>query len=59
MKEIRRPDGSVYAFVSVEEGTLVIKLNQGKHKGLALQLDAKIIPQLRTILAQAEILKQI
>ena len=59
MKTITKSDGSVYAYVSVEDGILLIKLNQGKHKGLGIQLDAKIIPQLRTILAQAEVLNQI
>lgn len=59
MKEIIKPDGSVYAYVSVENGNLLIKLNQGKHKGLGINLDAKIIPQLRKILAQAEILNHI
>jgi hypothetical protein len=59
LKEIIKPDGTVYAQVTVEDGILLIKLKQGKYKNLGIQLDAKIIPQLRTILAQAEILKQI
>jgi hypothetical protein len=59
LREITKPDGSVYAFVIVEDGRLLIKLNQGKHKGLALNLDAKIIPQLRQILSQAEFLHHV
>lgn len=59
MREIVKPDGTVYAYVSLENGQLLIKLNQGKHKGLGINLDAKIVPQLRQILAQAEFLNHV
>lgn len=59
MRPIKRPDGSVYCFVRVQDGQLMIKLADGKYKGLAILLDEKVIPQLRQILAEAEFLKEI
>ena len=56
MRAIVKPDGTVYCFVSLEDGSLLIKLNQDKHKGLGIRLDAKIIPQLRQLLNEAEFL---
>lgn len=57
MKKIVKPDGTVYCYISLEDGQLLIKLNQGKHKGLGINLDAKIIPQLRQLLNEAEFFK--
>ena len=59
MREITKPNGEVYCFISVDSGMLKIKLNQGTSKGCTLQLDEKIIPQLRHILTEAEFLKTI
>ena len=59
MREILKPDGEVYAWVSVEDGLLKLKMNQGTAKGLTVQLDAKIVPQLRQILTEAEILNYV
>ena len=59
MRPITRPDGSVYCFVRVQDGQLMIKIAEGKYKGLAIILDEKVIPQLRQILAEAEFLKEI
>lgn len=59
MKEIVKPTGEVYCWVGVEEGLLKFKLNQGTGKGLTVNLDAKIVPQLRQILTEAEFLKYV
>lgn len=56
MRTIVKPDGTVYCYISLENGQLLIKLNQGKHKGLGINLDAKIIPQLKQLLNEAEFL---
>jgi hypothetical protein len=57
MKEIVKPNGEVYCYVSVEDGILKIKLNNGSAAGMEVRLDAKIIPQLRSILAEADFFK--
>lgn len=57
MKEIFKPDGEIYCWVGVDRGLLKIKMNQGTAKGCTVQLDEKIIPQLRQILTEAEFLK--
>lgn len=54
MRSIDRPNGEAYMYVSVEDNRLKLKLNHGSHKGMILELDAKIIPQLRQILQEAE-----
>ena len=59
MREIKKPNGEVYCYVSVDHDLLKIKLNQGTGAGMIVQLDAKIVPQLRQILAEAEFLKYI
>jgi hypothetical protein len=59
LKEITKPNGEVYCFVSVDSGLLKIKLNQGTGKGCTIQLDEKIIPQLQQILTEAEFLKTV
>ncbi len=59
MREIRRADGSVYLYVTVENGQLRFKLNSGNAKGVEVCMDAKVIPQLKQILAEAEFFKHI
>ncbi len=59
MKEILRPNGEVYMYVSVEDGQLRLKLNAGNAKGIEVRMDAKVIPELRQILTEAEFLKYI
>jgi len=59
MREITRSNGEVYCYVSVEDGRLRFKLNSGSAKGYEVVLDAKIIPQLRAILAEADFFKTI
>jgi hypothetical protein len=46
-------------YVSVEDGQLRLKLNAGNAKGIEVRMDAKVIPELRQILAEAEFLKYI
>lgn len=46
-------------YVSVENGQLILKLNSGTAKGVEVRMDAKVIPQLRQILTEAEMLKYI
>ena len=53
MREIVTPNGSVYCTVEVKDGKLVFTLKQG-HK---VVLDAKVIPQLKQILNEAEFFK--
>ncbi len=43
-------------YVSVEDGQLRLKLNSGNVKGVEIRMDAKVIPELRQILTEAEIL---
>jgi hypothetical protein len=57
LKEIVKPNGDVYCYVSVSDGLLKIKMNQGTHTGYTVELDAKIIPQLRQILSEADFFK--
>ena len=57
MREIVTPTGAVYAWVSVDERCLNIKLNAGSAKGKTVKLDKAIIPQLKNILAEAEFFK--
>ena len=57
MREIVKPNGEVYAVVKVEEGQLKIQLKQ--YHDVWVHMDAKIIPQLRQILAEAEILNYV
>ena len=59
LREIVKPNGEVYCFISVDNGLLKIKFNQGTARGRTVQLDEKIIPQLRQILTEAEFLKTI
>ena len=59
LKEIYKTDGEVYCFVSVEKGLLTIKLNDGPGKGYSVVLDAKIVPQLRQALTEAEFFKYV
>ncbi len=54
MREIVNFKGETYCYVTVEDGKLLFKLNSGDHKGMTIQFDARIIPQLRQILAEAE-----
>ena len=55
MREIKKPDGSVYCTVEVSDGMLKMTL-KGNY---VMLLDAKIIPQLRQILAEAEFFKTV
>ena len=57
MKELYKPTGEVYCFVSVSNGLLKIKLNDGPGKGYSVVLDAKIVPQFRQALTEAEFFK--
>ena len=59
MREIYKPDGEIYCFVSVNNGLLKIKLNQGTGKGYEVRLDEKIIPQLKQVLTEAEFFKNV
>lgn len=59
MREIKNPSGETYARVKVEDGKLMIQLAKGNYNNLWIHMDAKIIPQLRQILAEAEFLKYI
>lgn len=58
MRDIVKPDGEVYARVNVENGQLRIKLMQTSSQPVVV-MDAKVIPQLRQILTEAEFLKYI
>jgi hypothetical protein len=55
MRNIVAPDGDVYCTVEVKDGKLVFGLKQGYQ----IYLDAKIIPQLKQILNEAEFFKVI
>lgn len=59
MREILKPNGEVYARVKVEDGRFGIQLAQSSIKDAWIYMDAKVIPQLRQILAEAEFFKQI
>lgn len=58
MKEIVKPNGEVYARVQVEGGQLRIQLVQEASQPTVV-MDAKVIPQLRQILTEAEFLKYV
>lgn len=57
MREITTPEGKIYARVEVDEKKLRIQLAQ--HNNVWVQMDARVIPQLRQILAEAEFFKHI
>ena len=59
MKQIVKPNGQPYMEVEVKDGFLKLKCLQGTAANLTYQVDAKIIPQLRQILTEAEFLKYI
>lgn len=59
MRPIIKPNGEIYCWVEVSDNILKIKLNNGSSKGMILHLDAKIIPQLKQILTEAEILNYV
>lgn len=59
MREIVTPSGDVYARVKLEDGKLMLQLCKGSAKDLWIQMDAKVIPQLRSILAEAEFFKHL
>ena len=54
MREIVRPDGTVYATVSVDEKLLTIQFSRN---GYVINMDARVIPQLAAILREAEFFK--
>ncbi len=56
MREIVKPDGTVYATVTVNEKLLSIHFTG---TGYVVNMDAKIIPQLATILREAEFFKYV
>ena len=58
MREIVKPNGEVYARVYVENGQLRMQLMQTETQPIIV-MDAKVIPQLRQILAEAEFFKYI
>lgn len=58
MREITKPNGEVYAKVWIDESTLQIQISQ-QTPALTIVMDAKVIPQLRQILAEAEFFKHI
>jgi hypothetical protein len=53
MREIVTPKGDIYARVEVRDGKLVIHMSTGYQ----VVMDAKVIPQLRQILTEAEFFK--
>lgn len=57
MREIRKPNGEVYARVEVNEQYLRIQLAQ--YHNVWVVMDAKVIPQLSNILKEAEFFKYI
>jgi len=59
MREIIKSNGEVYMEVEVKDGFLKLKCLQGTAANLTYEVDAKIIPQLRQILTEAEFLKYI
>lgn len=59
MREIVTPSGDVYARVKLEDGKLMIQLCRGNANNLWIGMDAKVIPQLRSILAEAEFFKHL
>lgn len=59
MKQIVKPNGDVYARVKVEDGMLQIQLCQSSIPDSWITMDSKIIPQLRQILTEAEILNYV
>ena len=59
MKQIVKPNGDVYARVKVEDGMLQIQLCQSSIPDSWITMDSKIIPQLRQIFTEAEILNYV
>ena len=59
MREITKPNGEVYARVKLEDGKLQLQLAAASKHNVWIHLDAKVIPQLRQILAEAEFFKHI
>jgi hypothetical protein len=59
MRKIIKSNGEVYMEVEVKDGFLKLKCLQGTAANLTYEVDAKIIPQLRQILTEAEFLKYI
>jgi hypothetical protein len=59
VREIIKPNGQVYARVKVEEGMLKIQLAQSSIPDCWINMDAKIIPELKQILMEAEILNYV
>ena len=59
MKQIVKPDGQPYLEVEVKDGLLKLTCLQGTAANITYQVDAKVIPQLRQILTEAEFLKYI
>jgi hypothetical protein len=59
LREIVKPNGEVYARIKVEEGRFSIQLAQSNISDTWIHMDAKIIPQLRQILTEAEFLKYV
>lgn len=55
MREIVTPTGNVYCKVEVKDKQLIMHLKPGYQ----INLDARIIPQLRQILTEAEFFKVI
>lgn len=55
MREIVTPKGEVYMRVEANEQHLRLQL--AKHNDLWIQLDAKVIPQLASLLKEAEFFK--
>jgi hypothetical protein len=59
MREIVTPSGEVYARVKLEDNKLMLQLCKGSARDLWIQMDAKVIPQLRNILAEADFFKHL
>lgn len=57
MREIRKPNGEVYARIVADEQQLKIQLAQ--YNNVWIVMDARIIPQLSSILREAEFFKYI
>lgn len=59
MRKITTDKGDVYAVVALEHGILKLQLKKSSIPDAWITMDAKIIPQLRSILAEAEFFKSL
>ena len=57
MREILDNSGNAYARVKIENGMLMIQLCKSSLPKAWITMDAKVIPQLRQLLTEAEFFK--